>query len=142
MPPNTTSALLFIFFGILIFSIIGYIWLSETPIILQLGEMIRFILLYTSCTLVYIILYSAIEQQSPTLAIINYINQHGKSGCDDQSLNKYLNASEGIEQRLSVIVQSGWIQSTESGWRLTKKGFRIAYIFEYAATIFGLNKGG
>lgn len=142
MPLNTTSTLLFIFFGTLIGAIFLFACYAKTLVRAQFPEVLQFLMLYSSCALVYIILYSAIEQQSPTLAIIDYINQHGENGCDNQSLNRYLNASQELEKRLMLMEQGKWITLTNQGWQLTKKGIRIAQIFEVAAIIFGLNKGG
>tara|TARA_R110000868_G_scaffold69306_11_gene204266 strand:+ start:615 stop:995 length:381 start_codon:yes stop_codon:yes gene_type:complete len=106
------------------------------------APLISFIILYSSSSLVYIILYSAIEQESPTLAIVNFINQTGNSSHDIQSLNTHFNASNEIKNRLTIMEQTGWLTLNGSSWSLTEKGRNIATIFEYAARIFGLNKGG
>lgn len=142
LPCQPTRALLFIFFGSFIVSLFIYCFFTKTFTILEFQKIIQFLLFYGSSALVYIILYSAIEQQSPTLAIIYYIVQSGKKGCDAELLKQHLNASNEIKIRLTLIEKSGWIFLSNKGWQLTEKGYQMAHLFKYAAIIFGLNKGG
>src|SRR6202521_3942447 len=48
---------------------------------LSAAEIVRVALFYASCSLVYIILYTAIEVQSPTLAIVMHVSRAGEEGC-------------------------------------------------------------
>jgi len=142
MPIQTTKILLCVFFGMLILSITIYCSVHTSWIALSFSEIMRFILLYSSCAFVYIILYSAIEQQSPTLAILHYIDSRGIHGCDGKSLVHYLSTLEEVKQRLFRMEQGEWIILMQGNWCLTKKGRYIAYLFECAAVFFRLGKGG
>jgi hypothetical protein len=142
MPLRSTAALLSVFFGVLLIALLAYgIWVPAL-VIAQLPQVFSFILLYSSGSLCYIILYSAIEQESPTLAIVDFINAQGNSGRDIHALNISFNASAEIKSRLTLMEQTGWLAFDGLSWSLTNKGRKIACIFESAATIFGLNKGG
>ncbi len=143
MPVRTSRALLLIFLvvPIITFSICKLLGFPFT-LSMSLPEIVSLFLFYTSCTLVYICLYSAIEQHSPTLTIITHIDEHGESGCEDNCVVQHLNPNEEIHKRLSIMKQVGWIQETVNNYILTKRGKRIATIFGYGATIFGLKKGG
>lgn len=138
MPARTTNALLLVFFCMPFIVVYGF----HLQAAYTHTDMIRMGLLYTSCSLVYIILYSAIEQQSPTLRIIHFINHQGKSGCNNQSLISHLQANDEIKKRLELMEQGGWITPVQNRWQLTKKGWRIAFLFENTAAIFGIKSGG
>lgn len=108
-----------------------------------LPELVSLGMLYISCALVYIILYSAIEMQSPTLAIIDLINQNNKFGCHDCQLQEHLTAENAMQLRIAAMEQNNWVILDKcSRWQLTSKGRRIAKIFHFSAAIFGLTKGG
>lgn len=141
-PVRTTSALLIVFLSVPVVTIGVSFFLSTSIHLLQALEVFRLVLFYISYTLVYIVLYSAIEQESPTLAIIHYIKRQGGGGCDESTLVQHLRASEVIEKRFALMAQGGWIMPTGVKWHLTKKGACIACIFENAATFFGLKTGG
>ncbi len=80
MPVTSTGVLLLVFF------VTPIIIVSFCNMQMTMADFLRLILLYSSCALVYIILYSAIEQQSPTLAIVNTINSRGERGCEEDAL--------------------------------------------------------
>ena len=141
VPTNTTRVFLFIFTIVLIMGLM-LMQLLELINSYSWHDFMRFFLLYAGSALVYIILYSAIEQQSPTLALIDCISQHGEEGSDEESLKKIINPDKEIEARLLVMRNGRWLQSHDNIWRLTPTGKRIAYLFDYAAVLFGLSLGG
>jgi len=138
MPHRSTIALLICFFGVLILAIL-YLCLFPSTFDYSLIDISKMILLYTSCTFVYIIVYSAVEDQSPTLAIAYYLKKQSHAGgCDDNSLNNFLKADAAIRRRIFSMEKSGFIQKNHDHWFLTKKGKFFASIFDYSAKIFGL----
>ncbi len=140
-PIAVNRALLIIFFTLPIVLLPAQSFLLEVHY--SLPELASLVLLYVSCALVYIILYSAIEMQSPTLAIIDLINQSKNKGCTDDELQQYLAVENAIQMRLSAMQQNDWIAShKEASWQLTKKGRQIGRVFALGATIFGLTQGG
>lgn len=141
MPTHTTGVLLLIFFAMPIAYAI-YLFCFEHAITLSLYEHTRLILLYVSCSFIYVIVYSAIEQQSPTLGMVSFIDQHHALGCTDNALMDFLNVDDEIKKRLSLMARSGWLTYKKDRWYLTKSGRRIARIFQCAASIFGLKRGG
>lgn len=141
-PVHTTNTLLLVFFATPLFIYVVYIYLFPTLVLFTISDIVRLILFYGSCALVYIILYSAIQQQSPTLAMVLYLYSKGKTGCDEDSLILYLSATNEIQKRFSLMEQGKWIFSLDETWYLTKKGLRAANFFEYSALVFGLKVGG
>lgn len=133
MPKNSTLALLTVFSANLCMFILR---MHDTAFI------IPFVLLYWGCALVYIIMYSAIEQQSPTLAIVGLIHAAGEDGCSIQSLKDQLQPDAQIQKRLQLIAMSGMIAEQDDRWELTNKGKSWAGIFALSSIIFGLQRGG
>lgn len=140
MPSRTTGMLLLIFLSVP--AILFALGLSRYITPDTTYSLSRLLLLYSTCSLVYVILYSAIEQQSPTLGMVSFINKHSERGCDDEALMLFLNAGEEIKKRLNLMQQSGWVIQQGQRWHLTKNGKRIAQLFQAAASIFGIKRGG
>lgn len=125
------------FFIIFLIFYFGIFFITFLP-----GDIFRFTLLYWSSALVYIILYSAIDQQSPTLAIVDFIKTHGDFGCDESAIIQYLAPEDEIKKRLMAMTQSGWVSQEGQYWVLTQQGKMFAALFGGAAKFFGLNRGG
>lgn len=140
MPVKTSRALLIIFFSMPI--IVVSIYYLIQPFTLPAPEIFSLVLLYTSCSLVYISLYSAIEQRSPTLSILSQINSFGEIGCEENQIIEKLKPADEIEKRIAVMTDVGWLLNRESHYFLTSKGSRIARIFNMGALIMGIGKGG
>ncbi len=137
MPVRTIVALLSLFFSVmLMISIIAYT--QHVP----LDRIVQFALFYFSSALVYIILYTAIEHQSPTLCIIDKLHSAGKAGCAEAELYRALAVTEETERRLQSLENSHWVAIKEDRIFLTQKGELIARVFHCTARLFGLNLGG
>lgn len=140
MPSRTTAALLVIFLATpLLLYVLGIQHFSFED---EKFTHARLLLLYISTSLVYVILYSAIEQQSPTLSMVNFLKQHQDRGCDDESLIAFCNTNNDISKRLLLMQQSGWVKYTNQRWHLTPSGLRVAKLFHTGANLFGLKVGG
>lgn len=142
VPKHSTQVLL------VIFTLLPIVFWSSTISTMNIWstftnyDYLRLILLYMSCSLVYISLYSALEHQSPTLTIIDYIRQQGDEGCSDDGLENFLKPDGEIQRRFLAMDQVGWIKKDDKKWSLTKKGRQIAKLFNLGATILGLPLGG
>src|SRR5262249_15438455 len=72
VPGRQIRALLVIFFLVPLI-VFGVVQIAGIVLVtLSAAEIVRLAVFYVSCGLMYIVLYSAIEEQSPTLAIISY----------------------------------------------------------------------
>lgn len=141
MPVRSSRALL-ITFSLVPIIVITIYSNSKPNFLISLPEIVNLTLFYISCSLVYIITYSAIEQHSPTLSIITHINSHGEVGCEDECILRHINPGEEINKRLAIMKEVGWIIDNNGNCILTKSGSRIALIFSLGAFILGLEKGG
>lgn len=141
LPQRHTPALLVIF-AIVPLIAVAAVRLIGDPIHFSAAEGLRIVLFYASFALVYIGMYSAIETESASLAIVTYVAEAGTSGRDDAELHARFGSGSTIGERLEQIERSGWIQSVDDTITLTPQGHFWAALFDLAGRTFGLNKGG
>lgn len=140
-PQHQTRALL------LVFSIVPMLALMTvlvTGISLPFPppEIVSLALLYISCALGYVVLHSAIETESPTLAIVSYVAMSGDFGRSELELAERFARGTELISRLSSMESSGWVRREDDDYFLTPRGRCFARLFEYAAHLFGLPAGG
>lgn len=109
---------------------------------ITLSSALRVLLFYLSCSLAYICLYSAIEVQSPTLAIVAHVASCGSTGCSETELANAMPDNDSIMQRIGLMEAGGVISISEELCKLTPVGRLWAGVFEYTSKIFGLQLGG
>lgn len=136
-PAKTLLTLVSLFFIVMLcVDVAGY----ESQV--EITQLVRFSLLFFSCALVYIILYTAIEKQSPTLAIIQALYRAGLHGLSEDELRAALSIATETDERFFCLQQSKWINVDNESITLTKHGKMIAALFACSAKIFHLEKGG
>ena len=97
---------------------------------------------FISITLAYIITYSAIEADSPSLMIIMKIHEAGESGFKMESLEADLNNSSVILPRLKDLLIDKMAELEEGKYRLRAKGRLMAKLFSCYRNLMGAGKGG
>ena len=107
---------------------------------LSAAEIVRLAIFYLSCALTYIVLYSAIEEQSPTLAIISYVA--GRSQCAGTDLVERFGKGHELSQRIELLARSEFVRQEGDRYRLAPAGHRFAKLFDAANRLFGLESGG
>ncbi len=140
LPRKHTPALLVLFALVPVVAMfLGLVFhrLSFTPY-----DVVRIALLYVSFALGYVVIYSALEQQSPTLSIVAYVRKRGAAGCADSELFDVFGEGRALEGRLDVMSGGGWAEIREGRFKLTSSGRFFANSFALAARVFGLPTGG
>jgi len=121
----------------------GVLQIAGTPTMLatlSVAEIVRLGIFYVSCALTYIVLFSAIEQQSPTLAIISYVGE--RSRCTAADLVDRFGKGRELSQRIELLARSKFVRHDGDRYRLAPSGRRFAKIFDAANRLFGLESGG
>jgi hypothetical protein len=142
LPRKQTAALLFLFLivPLIVFDAAA---VSGHAIRLSPAELTRAILLYVSCSLAYIVLYSAIENQSPTLAIVSHLATVGAAGCTDPEIFTQFGTEDTLSNRVLAMQQGGWVSRDGDTMRLTPQGRFYARLFQCGSSVVGLGmKGG
>jgi hypothetical protein len=83
-------------------------------------EVIHVALFYGSMSLCYVITYSAIEADSPTLSLIRFLAEGTSNGRSLKEVSQFMAQRPFIKSRLSALVLSGLIR--EEGPRFVAAG--------------------
>lgn len=113
MPRHHTSALLIIF--ALVFLLAIPVLLGAVP---TWPDRLRIALLYLAASLCYVITYSAIEGDSPTLSLMRLLDQHGKEGMPARDVDHFLAQRPFVKARLAALILSGHVREEGGRYRL------------------------
>jgi len=138
IPKNQTGVLLAVFLAVLLFGII-ILWSFKGSALIfgmkaphLLGEYFYIILFYISLTIAYIITYSAIEVDSPSLVMIMNIAMAGREGLDESAFHNRMSDKLLIVPRLHDLVASGMARKDENQrYEITGKGLKFLKIFMF-----------
>jgi len=105
-------------------------------------EYLQIWLYFVSLTLAYMITYSAIEVDSPSLLIIRKISKVGPIGLTRDQLEYEMNDSVLIEPRINDMLLDRMAELREERYRLTMKGILMAHLFTFYRNLMRVGKGG
>jgi len=144
LPRRSTSALLCIFAAIPPIAVAIYSAIGPSPAFAEvsLPDAVRVLLFYVACSLVYICVYSAIEVQSPSLAIVLHVASSGGAGCAETDFADHIAGEDSVSTRLAAMEAGKMIVVDDGRYTLTPVGRRWAELFEFAGHIFRLPLGG
>jgi hypothetical protein len=106
------------------------------------ADYVRFCLFYISATLAYIISYSALEADSPTLMMILILDRAGSSGLSLAELEGSASNEFMILLRLNDLVRDGLVSCDKGRYSLKAKGLLFVNIFIFFKRLLGTPKGG
>lgn len=139
LPKYHTRALLRIFAGVGLFglSILRCRGLSSAACF-EIGAF------YLSLALCYVITYSALEGDSPTLSLIQMLSQSGKSGVSAVDVDAFLAARPFIRARLAALRTDALVAVDEDGkYRITGRPPKLFQLVLTFRKIFGrIQTGG
>jgi len=113
MPRHHTSALLVIF--ALVFSLAILVLLDRTP---DWPDRLRIAFLYLAASLCYVITYSAIEGDSPTLSLMRLLDARGGKGLPTTEVDHFLARRPFVKARLAALILSGHVREEGGRYRL------------------------
>ncbi len=148
LPGRQNKALLEIFFGTLlsglcIMRVIHAFTNGFDRWLLQgVEDYIQASVLFLSCTFAYMITYSAIEVDSPSLLITLAIGRAGPDGIDEKEFKTRMTDDRLTRPRLQDLITDRMTHFDGQRYVLTKKGIIIAKVFVAYRRILNLEKGG
>jgi hypothetical protein len=104
-------------------------------------EWLHVIEIHIALSLAYIVIYSALEQDSPSLTILKYLAEAGNGGRSRQDLHAMI-GDEFIDSRLVALRNGGMLLCANSHYQLTLRGKRWAWLFARFRKLYGLPLGG
>lgn len=100
------------------------------------------IVLYVLLSLVYIVVYTAVEVDSPSVLIALLVHHRGAQGITYAELREALTNENLVLNRLADLVAAGSVSSDGSSYRLEARGLIIARVFAAYRALLGRGLGG
>lgn len=147
-PKRQTRALGLIFFGVLAAGLCALYILEErcADCVLiwphGIAQYLHIALFVTAFTLSYIITYSAVEVDSPSLVIVMQIANAGPDGLETGELYRRLPDSLLVLPRIRDMVRDHLVVVSDGRYFLSPKGHASIRIFVHFRRLLGLSKGG
>lgn len=147
-PKYQTKTLLQIFFGtyflsVLIFELFFPLeWRSGVYAPQIFFDYVHILLLFTSFTLAYIITYSALEVDSPSLLIVKLISESGPGGLEKEVLFTKLSDEILVIPRINDLLRDHMALLKGNQLYLTPKGKWFVRIFIFYRSLLNAKPGG
>lgn len=129
---------------LIIFAIVFGLWLVGALVFsVALLEVLHVGLFYLSISLCYVITYSAVEADSPTLSLIHLLGGKRAQGCSGDEIARFLTQHSFVRARLAALVHSGLIREQNGRYVIAGKhsiAFRI--ILGFRKVYGSIPKGG
>lgn len=148
LPKHHTIALLAIFLVTLAAGLILFFVFSR-PVCLNCGELIpaaceglQIIFLFISLTLSYIVSYSALKADSPSLIMTLAIAKSGSKGLDKDIFMKTMTDEVLVIPRINDLLRSNSVYEESQKLKLNNKGLFFTKLFLAYRKIIRAGKGG
>ena len=141
LPKAQLKALLIIFLLVWAAMVIA-LCLSEAALSGVLG-IVYFSLIYWSSALCYVITYSAMEGDSPTLSLTRHLHRMGDEGVPHEEIEEFFRQRPFVGARLKALVRDNIFVEESGGYRLSPGRylfFRV--ILRYRRVVFRPIKSG
>ncbi len=148
LPKRQTDTLLQIFFGGLIIGVLilwgiqDFMPLLGTYIPEDLSEYLHISLFVISLTLAYVITYSGLEADSPSLVMIMTIANAGSDGLAKKSFMQTMSDETLVKPRIMDLVRDKMVYMDKDRYKPTLKGSLFVLIFILYRKLLNLQKGG
>ncbi len=148
LPKRQTKVLVLLFLGVL-FSGSAVLCMAAEEFTLfgvpppgSLAGFLQMGLYFISFTLAYMITYSAIEVDSPSLLIVLKIAQAGQAGLDPVVLRNEMDNHVLVVPRVRDLLTDRMAELRDGKYRLREKGRLMALLFSSYRGLMGAGKGG
>jgi len=118
-----TSARSNLVLGVLVLSVQVILLSTSVVLNLELSEIVLTSLLFITSAGCYMIVFTGLEETSPSLAIIKALKQSGSSGCSLSILKQALGGETVFDSRLKSLAIIGLIKIQDEKIEKTEKGF-------------------
>ncbi len=149
LPRRQTKTLLIIFFSVLLIGI-GFlcppvreaVFPASLPLPVELYQILQVCILFTGFTLAYMITYSAIEADSPSLVMTTMIEESMPEGIKKEDFEKAMNNDLLITPRVNDLLLDLMAEERNGRYYLTRKGRNMARLFASFRSLFGIKHLG
>jgi hypothetical protein len=102
-----------------------------------------FCLIYWSAAFCYVITYSAMEGDSPTLSLTRHLHRRGEAGVSHEEVEEFFRQRPFVGARVKALVTDNIFMEESGGYRLASgKYLFFRLILGYRRVVFGPIKSG
>jgi hypothetical protein len=141
LPKAQLKTLLIIFFFVWAVVVVA-LCLGETTFFGVLG-FLYFSLIYWSAAFCYVITYSAMEGDSPTLSLTRHLHRKGAAGISHEEVEEFFRQRPFVGARVKALVTDNIFMEESTGYRLASGRYLFfRLILGYRRVVFGPIKSG
>jgi hypothetical protein len=138
-PRHHMSALSSVFIGTPV--LVAVIWVAVgRPAIVSITDLPAVAIFYVGASACYMIAYTAVEETSPSLGIIQALQTAGSAGCSFQELCEVIAQGDFVKRRTDALRRDEMIIAADGGFLLTPRGRLAACAASLIARIFNIQK--
>jgi hypothetical protein len=143
LPHRQTRTLLIMFMGVMAAAFAVFWYAGRTSpeyaavVPMHLSDYLQIALFHVSFTLSYVITYSALEADSPSLVIVRAIEAAGPEGLDKDVLYEKLNDDILVLPRVRDLIRDEMAVIEDGKYRLTEKGRSFIGLFIFYRKLMG-----
>ena len=129
---------------LLIFGAVFCLWFI-TPAFssTSLPEFLNIALSYFALSLGYMVAYSAVNVDSPTLSLIRFLAEKRVEGRDASEVNYFLAQRPFVKARLKTLIDAGLIREDHGRWIIAgRTSLPFRFILAYRKLYGPISKGG
>ena len=144
IPRRQSAALLVILLGTLPVGLAAVILVPALQGFGPIGfwEVLHVSTFHVAMSLAYIVAYSAIEGQSPSMALLVHVADARGRGCTREELQAVLRKSDPVATRLDAMLRDGMVEQWDGQCKLTAKGWAWARCLGSCRLFLRMEKGG
>ena len=144
LPKSHTRTLLLLFLSALPVALVVNAFLPPWPLkIAGFWEHAQVCLFHVTMSLAYVEFYTSIEEDSPTLSLLLFVERAGENGRAEEEMFSLIDDDFVIGNRLDSMVNSGVAVRDDDGvLHLTPAGRAWARFFQLARWLYRLRLGG
>ena len=145
-PKRQTRALLLLFFGLsaaVTAAAAALGWPGGGPLVLAgVAQVLHVGVFVTAFTLAYVITYSAVEVDSPSLVMVTLVSGAGPEGLPCEAFDAAFTDERLVAARVADLVRDRMLEVVDGRYRMTGKGRRFVRIFIFYRWLMGAGIGG
>lgn len=142
-PRRQILALLILFMGLFpVVLLCAWLFPEAIPWPEGLWQWLHVTLFYVAVSLAYIVVYSALEQDSPSLTVVAFVAAAGQKGRTMDELQALIPLDFIIGSRFDSMLHGGLIERAGEVYQLTPKGRFWGRLFLLFRRMFKLRLGG
>jgi MFS family permease len=93
--------------------------------------------------LAYVVTYSALEADSPTLSLLRFIEERGRSGATFEELTDFINRRPFVAARLGALIEEDMLVEEGGRYRLSQHPYTLfRLVLCHRETILGIKEQG